>query len=101
MGVNALGAASPGRQSHSDTTLYPSLAILHTKHAGRRQNEFLKRPRPGADYANRTHRPAVPGVPGRGPRSHHRAAPVYLLYIITKEYPFPKENPCIFTARNP
>ena len=33
-------ADSPGRCNHSDTTLYISLAILHTKHTGRRQNDF-------------------------------------------------------------
>ena len=31
---------SPGRCSHSDTTLYVSLVILHTKYTGRRQNDF-------------------------------------------------------------
>ena len=31
---------SPGRSSHSDTTLYISLAILHTKYTGWHQNDF-------------------------------------------------------------
>jgi hypothetical protein len=34
------GLASHGRQSHSDTTLYISLVILHTKYAGARQHDF-------------------------------------------------------------
>jgi hypothetical protein len=38
--VMAALKASPGRQSHSDATLYMSLVILYTKYAGRRQNEF-------------------------------------------------------------
>ena len=39
-GVAAAGSESPGRCSHSDPALYISLAILHTKHTGRRQNDF-------------------------------------------------------------
>jgi hypothetical protein len=31
-GQAAPGAPSPGRESHSDTTLYISLLILHTRH---------------------------------------------------------------------
>jgi D-arabinose 1-dehydrogenase-like Zn-dependent alcohol dehydrogenase len=34
------GLASPGRESHSDATLYISLGITHTKYTGRRQNDF-------------------------------------------------------------
>ena len=34
------GGYSPGRQSLSDTTLCILLVILHTKHTGRRQNDF-------------------------------------------------------------
>jgi hypothetical protein len=36
------GLASPGRQSHSNTTLCISLVILHTSttYTGRRQNDF-------------------------------------------------------------
>ena len=30
--------ASPGRSSHSDTTLYISLVIIHTKYTGWREN---------------------------------------------------------------
>ena len=33
------GRASPGRQSHSDTTLYISLVIIYTKYTGWRQND--------------------------------------------------------------
>ena len=34
------GITSPGRQSHSNITLYISLVIIHTKYTGRRQNDF-------------------------------------------------------------
>ena len=34
------GYTSPGCSSHSDTTLYISLVILHTKYTGARQNDF-------------------------------------------------------------
>jgi hypothetical protein len=34
------GDTSPGRQSHSDTTLYVSLVIFHTKYTGWRDNDF-------------------------------------------------------------
>jgi hypothetical protein len=34
------GGASPGRQSHSDTTLYISSLILHTKYTGARDKDF-------------------------------------------------------------
>ena len=36
------GSASPGRETHSNTTLYISIAILYrvTKYTGRRQNDF-------------------------------------------------------------
>jgi hypothetical protein len=33
------GATSPGRQRHSDATLYISFVILHAKYAGARQND--------------------------------------------------------------
>ena len=33
------GNMSPGRQSHSNTTLCTSLSIFYTKHTGRRQND--------------------------------------------------------------
>ena len=35
------GESCPGRYSHSDTTLYISLLILHTKYTGARQNDFI------------------------------------------------------------
>ena len=35
----AASRRSPGRYSHSDTTLYILLVILHTKYTGRRQND--------------------------------------------------------------
>ena len=38
--VSMLGKTSLGRKSHSDATLCISLVILHTKHTGRRQNDF-------------------------------------------------------------
>ena len=38
--VTMLGEASPGRSSHSDTTLYISLMVLHTKYTGLRENDF-------------------------------------------------------------
>jgi hypothetical protein len=34
------GGASPGRSSHSDTTLYILVVIICTKRTGRRQNDF-------------------------------------------------------------
>jgi diketogulonate reductase-like aldo/keto reductase len=34
------GEISPGRQSHSDRTLYISLVFLYTKYTGWRQNDF-------------------------------------------------------------
>ena len=34
------GGGGPGRKSHSDTTLYISLGIIHTKYIGWRQNDF-------------------------------------------------------------
>jgi hypothetical protein len=34
------GESSPGRESHSDTTLYISLVILHTKYTGWCENDF-------------------------------------------------------------
>ena len=41
MGEESLdGLASPGRQSHSGTALYVSLAILYTQYAGWRENDF-------------------------------------------------------------
>jgi hypothetical protein len=36
----AAGGLSPGHHSHSDTTLYISLVVLHTKYTGRRDNDF-------------------------------------------------------------
>jgi hypothetical protein len=41
------GRLSPGRESHSNTTLHISLAILYTKYTGRRQNVRLQRLRLG------------------------------------------------------
>ena len=34
------GLTSPGRQSHSNTTLRIALVILHAAYTGRRQNDF-------------------------------------------------------------
>jgi hypothetical protein len=36
----SLGTESPGRESHSDATLYLSLVILHTKYTGWDKNDF-------------------------------------------------------------
>jgi hypothetical protein len=38
--IGLRAALGPGRQSHSVTTLYISLVILHTKFAGWRENDF-------------------------------------------------------------
>jgi hypothetical protein len=34
-----VGEYSPGRQSHSDTTLYISFVIIYTKYTGWHQND--------------------------------------------------------------
>ena len=52
----AAGTRSHRRWSHSDATLHTSVAILHTSYTGRRQNDFIKRLRPGA---SQTHEWAV------------------------------------------
>ena len=63
---------SPGRCSHSDTTLYSSLAILHTEHTGRRQNGSTvcahPRHRSPTWPAARSPAPAPPPRPARGQR---------------------------------
>ena len=38
--LSTAGAISPKRQSHSDTTLYISPAVVHTKFTGRCDNDF-------------------------------------------------------------
>jgi hypothetical protein len=38
--TRAIGTTSPGRSSHSDTTLYISSVILHTKYTGLRETDF-------------------------------------------------------------
>jgi hypothetical protein len=40
MSGTSYGTCSPGRQRHSDITLYISLVIIHTKYTGWHQNDF-------------------------------------------------------------
>jgi hypothetical protein len=44
--LHAAGPASSGRYTHSNTTLYNSLLILHTKYTRRRHMTLTSTPRP-------------------------------------------------------